>query len=77
MMKKHVQHLPRALKDPQSWISLIGVVTVIGLCAGVFDNPQPPLQASVASQSRVQMKVQPVSVAAKPAKDELLALNNH
>lgn len=59
----------RTLKDPQSWISLIGVVTVIGLCAGVFDPAAAPLPSTQADAAQT-----PAAATPQPG-GELLALN--
>jgi hypothetical protein len=34
---KNLISLASLAKDPQNWISLIAVVTLLGLCGGVFD----------------------------------------
>jgi hypothetical protein len=35
-------------KDPQNWISLIAVVTLLGLCGGVFDPNEGRQDAQMA-----------------------------
>jgi len=35
-------------KDPQNWISLIAVVTLLGLCGGVFDPHEGRQEAQMA-----------------------------
>ena len=46
-MSVFVQSLNWA-KDPQSWIGVIAVVTMVGFCAGVFDPTFPaPSEQSI------------------------------
>lgn len=52
-MKTPHNKLPAALKDPQSWISIIGVLTVVGLCAGAFE----PLNTPVSTQAKADKPV--------------------
>ena len=59
----------RTRRDPHSWISLIGVVPVIGLCAGVFEPAGAPVSSSQADATPAPTAVQP-----QPG-SELLALN--
>jgi len=35
-------------KDPQNWISLLAVVTLLGLCGGVFDPHEGRQEAQMA-----------------------------
>lgn len=37
-------------KDPQHWISLIAVTTLLGLCAGAFDAQETAPSVEVAQQ---------------------------
>jgi len=54
VMSVFVQSLIQSLnwaKDPQSWIGIIAIVTVLGFCAGLFDpgytaSPEQSAQAS-------------------------------
>ncbi|MEJ6002840.1 hypothetical protein [Paucibacter soli] len=40
--------LVKLAKDPQNWISLMAVLTLLGLCGGVFDPHEVPQEAQMA-----------------------------
>ncbi|MBV8125511.1 MAG: hypothetical protein JO370_15715 [Paucibacter sp.] len=42
------------VRDPQSWIGVIAVITAMGFCAGVFDASSP---ASLESSAQVARAV--------------------